>query len=386
VRLTDGYVAAAPLLNEALRRYRAGPQSLGWLCMAYNFAAMDVFDDDTWFELTSSQVGMARAEGALSWLPHLLDHHAAFQMQAGELDKAEALLAEGERIDPGIRGANLPYIPLMLAAWRGDAPTALHLDEVVAEGARTRGQGAAITCAEYGKAVLYNGLAEYGLATEAAHDASAGDQVILSPWALSELVEAAVRSDQRDRASAAAARLSAIAVASGTDWASGAAARSNALVSEGAAAEALHREAIERLARTRMAAHLARARLTYGEWLRRENRRVDARDQLRSAFEAFTAMGARAFAERARRELLATGEKVRKRAAGTSDDLTPQEEEIAQLAREQRTNSEIGAQLYLSARTVEWHLRKVFTKLGISSRRELDGALKHRETHQITRS
>jgi DNA-binding CsgD family transcriptional regulator len=307
-------------------------------------------------------------------------------MQAGELDKAEALLAEGERIDPGIRGANLPYIQLMLAGWRGDTPTALQLDEVVTEGARTRGQGAAISCAEYGKAVLYNGLAEYGLATEAAHDASAGDQVILSPWALSELVEAAARSDQRDRASAAADQLSAIAVASGTDWACGAAARSNALVSEGAAAEAFHREAIERLGRTRMAAHLARARLTYGEWLRRENRRVDARDELRLAFDAFTSMGTRAFAERARRELLATGEKVRKRTEGTRDDLTHQEGEIAQLAREQRTNSEIGAQLFLSARTVEWHLRKVFTKLGISSRRELDEALKHRETRQVTRT
>ena len=386
VRLSDGYVAAAPLLKEALRRYRAGPQGLDWQCMTYNFVAMDLWDDDAWFELTSAQVGMARADGTLSWLPHLLDHHAALHMQTGELDKAEALLTEGDRIDPGIRAANLPYIPLMLAGWRGDSSTALELDEAVAGGAATRGQGAAITCAEYGKAVLYNGLGDYGLATEAAQDASAVDEVILSPWALSELVEAAARSDQRDRASAAADRLSAIATASGTDWACGAAARSNALVSEGAAAEALHREAIDRLARTRMAAQLARARLTYGEWLRRENRRIDARDQLRLAFDAFTAMGARAFAERARRELLATGEKVRKRTESTRADLTPQEEEIAQLAREQRTNSEIGAQLFLSARTVEWHLRKVFTKLGISSRRELDEALKRRETGQVTRS
>jgi DNA-binding CsgD family transcriptional regulator len=199
-------------------------------------------------------------------------------------------------------------------------------------------------------------------------------------------VEAAVRSDQRERAAIAADHLSAIAEASASDWARGAAARSSALLAEGLTAEDFYREAIERLGRTRMATHAARARLTYGEWLRRENRRVEAREQLRLAFEAFTSMGVHAFGERARRELVATGEKVRKRDDTTRADLTPQEEEIAQLARERRTNPEIGAQLFLSARTVEWHLRKVFAKLDISSRRELDEALRRRETHRVTRS
>jgi len=188
-------------------------------------------------------------------------------------------------------------------------------------------------------------------------------------------VEAAARSDQREQAVAAADRLSEIAAASISDWTCGAAARSRALLAEGRAAEEEHREALERLSRTRMATHLARARLSYGEWLRRENRRIDARDQLRSAFEAFVAMGTRALAERARRELMATGEKVRRRTEDTRGELTPQEEEIAQLARDGRTNPEIGAQLFIGARTVEWHLRKVFTKLGISSRKELREAL-----------
>jgi len=174
-------------------------------------------------------------------------------------------------------------------------------------------------------------------------------------------------------------RNSEIAAASGTDWVLGAAARSRALLADGRAADELYGEALGRLGRTRMAAHLARARLCYGEWLRRQNRRVEARSQLRPAYEAFTSMGAQAFAERARRELVATGEKVRKRSEDTQADLTPQEAEIAQLARDGLTNAQIGAQLFIGARTVEWHLRKVFGKLDIGSRRELEGALRQRE-------
>ena len=224
--------------------------------------------------------------------------------------------------------------------------------------------------------MLRNGLGNYGPAAEAAHGASAVDEIAISPWALYELVEAAIRSDQQERACAAADQLSQLAAASASNWARGAAARSRALVSGGRAAEEEYREAIELLGRTRMAAHLARARLVYGEWLRREKRRLDARYQLRSAFEALASMGAGAFAERARRELQATGEKVRKRSEDSRTDLTPQEEEIAQLAREGQTNTEIGAQLFIGRRTVEWHLRKVFTKLDISSRLELDQALR----------
>jgi DNA-binding CsgD family transcriptional regulator len=378
VRMTDGYVAAAPTLKEALRLYRAQPQELNWLCVSYNLVAMDLWDDQAWFELAAGQVRLARANGTLSWLPFALDYLAENHIQAGQLSAAEALLIEAERIDPGIRAATLPYISLLLAAWRGDAATAAQLTEVLVEGASDRGEGAALTYAEYANAVLHNSLGNYGLAAEDAHRASAVDELVMSPWALNELVEAATRSDQRERAAAAADQLSKIAAASGSDWAYGAAARSRALLAEGRAAEEEYREAIERLSRTRMATHLARARLSYGEWLRRENRRIDARNQLRPAFDAFASMGTQAWAERARRELVATGERVRKRTEDTRDDLTPQEEEIAQLARDGLTNPEIGAQLFIGARTVEWHLRKVFAKLDISSRRELEQAMSRR--------
>jgi DNA-binding CsgD family transcriptional regulator len=378
VRLADGYTAAAPLLSEALRRYRARPQELDWLCVAGNLVAMDMWDDQAWFELATSQVRLARANGTLSWLPFALDYLAEIQIQAGELSAAAALLAEGERIDPGIRAATLPYVSLLLAAWRGDAQTSAELTEEMVRGARDRGEGAALTVAEYATAVLYNGLGDYQLAADAADRASAHGELVISPWALYELVEAAVRSGERERAAEAAEQLSEIAAASGTDWARGAAARSLALLVDGNEAEELYGEALERLARTRMAAHLARARLCYGEWLRRQSRRIEARSQLRPAYEAFEAMGAQGFAERARRELLATGEKVRKRGEVTRADLTPQEEEIAQLARDGRTNPEIGAQLFIGARTVEWHLRKVFAKLDIGSRRDLDEALRRR--------
>src|SRR5216683_1006112 len=386
VRLTDGYVAAAPTLKEALRRYRAQPQELDWLCVLYNLVAMDLWDDEVWFELAAGQVRLARANGTLSWLPFALDYLAEIHIQAGELSKAAALLMERERVDPGTREATLPYVPLLLAAWRGDAAGAAELAEGMARGASDRGEGAALTYTDYARAVLYNGLGNYGPAAEAAHGASAVDEIVISPWALYELVEAAARSEQQERACAAADQLSQLAVASASNWARGAAARSRALVSGGRAAEEEYREAIELLGRTRMATHLARARLVYGEWLRRENRRIDARNQLRPAFDALASMGAEAFAERARRELLATGEKARKRSDDTRTDLTPQEEEIAQLAREGRTNSEIGAQLFIGGRTVEWHLRKVFAKLDISSRRELDQALRGRQSEASART
>jgi DNA-binding CsgD family transcriptional regulator len=381
VRLADGYLAAAPALKEALQRYRARPDELDWLSVSYDIVAMDLWDDEAWFELAAGQVRLAQANGTLSWLPFALDYLAEFHIQAGDLSKAAALLMERERVDPGIREVTLPYVPLLLAAWRGDAPGAAELAGEMTRGAADRGEGAALTYADYAQAVLGNGHGSYRRAAEAAHAASAAGEVVISPWALYELAEAAARSDQRDRARAAADQLSQLAEASGSTWARGAAARSRALVSGGAAAEAEYRDAIELLGSTRMAAHLARARLVYGEWLRRENRRIDARDQLRSAFDALTSMGAGAFAERARRELQATGGKVRKRSEDAArTDLTPQEEEIAQLARDGRTNTQIGAQLFIGARTVEWHLRKVFTKLDITSRRELDQVLRRKST------
>lgn len=385
VRITDGYVDAAPMLQEALRQYRAEPHALDWLSLTYSLVAMDLWDDAAWFEVASGQVGTARTSGTLSWLPSLLHYLAAYHIQAGELSKAEVLLEELGRMAREIRAATLPHgALLLLAAYRGDVATARELGDLVHKQASASGQGAALTYAEYSRAVLCNGYGDYELAAEAAHNAATVDEVILSGWALFELVEGAVRSDQQQRASAAASRLSVIAAANGSDWARGAAARSQALLADGPAADDLHRQSIEVLSRTRIATHLARARLTYGEWLRRQHRRVEARNQLRLALEAFEAMGAHAFGERARRELLATGETVRKRDDSSRVDLTPQEEEIAQLARERRTNSEIGAQLFLSARTVEWHLRKVFAKLNINSRRELDEALRRRDTSRVT--
>jgi DNA-binding CsgD family transcriptional regulator len=376
VRLADGYAAAAPALKEALRSYRAQPQELDWLSVSYNMVAMDLWDDEAWFELADRQARLARANGTLSWLPFALDYLAEFHVQAGELSKASAVLMERERVDQGTREATLPYVPLLLAAWRGDVQGAAALAEEMTRGAADRGEGAALTYTDYARAVLCNGHGDYRPAAEAAHAASAADEIVISPWALYELVEAAVRSDQQDPARAAADQLSELAVASGSHWARGAAARSRALVSVGPAAEDEYREAIELLGGTRMATHLARAQLVYGEWLRRENRRVEARAQLRSAFDALVSMGAEAFAERARRELQATGEKVRKRDDDTRADLTPQEAEIARLADEGRTNQEIGAQLFIGRRTVEWHLSKVFAKLDISSRRELERALR----------
>lgn len=373
-RLTDGYEAAAPILTEALQAHRAEKQ-LDWLSVAYNLAAMELWDDEAWFELASGQAELARATGTLILLPYALDYLAGFYIQAGELSRAAGLLTEAEGLGLGIRAETLPYIPLRLAAWRGQATAASNLVGVMLRGARARGEGCAIAAADYSTALLYNGLGQYELAIDAAQKAVASDDIATSSWALYELVEAASRSGRHDVARDAADRLAARASASSTPWAKGTEARSRALIADGDHAEALHREAIEWLGGCRMAAHLARARLTYGEWLRREGRRVDAREQLRGAHEGFAAMGADGFADRARRELLATGEKVRKRRDDTRDELTPQEEHIARLARDGRTNPEIGAELFLSPRTVEWHLRKVFTKLGISSRKGLHGVL-----------
>jgi DNA-binding CsgD family transcriptional regulator len=379
VRLTDGYAAAAPTLKEALRRYRAEPQELDWLSVSYNMVAMDLWDDGAWSELASGQVRLARASGTLSWLPFALDYLAEIHIHAGELSQAAALVMERERMDLGAREATLPYVPLLLAAWRGDTPAADELTELMARGAMARGEGAALTYADYATAILHNGLGNYKTAAAAAGRAAAAGEIVISAWALYELAEAAARSDQPEPAAEAAGQLAELAAASGSDWARGAAARSRALLSEGRAADERYREAIELLSRTRMVVHLARAQLSYGEWLRRENRRIDARNQLRPAFEAFASMGARAFAVRARRELRATGERVRERTDETRTDLTPQEEAIARLADEGLTNTEIGAQLFIGARTVEWHLRKVFSKLDISSRKELNQALSHRE-------
>ena len=240
--------------------------------------------------------------------------------------------------------------------------------------ALARGQGQRPALSHWAAAVLSNSLGHYDEALAAAEQGSEyPDELGLATWSMVELIEAAARSGCPERAANALRRLSKATGASSTDWALGIEARSRALLSDGESAERLYREAIERLGRTRVRAELARTRLLYGEWLRRGNRRVDAREQLRAAYQMLAATGIGGFAERARRELLATGATVRKRTVDTALELTPQEAQIARLAGDGHTNSEIGVQVYLSLRTVEWHLHKVFAKLGISSRRQLRG-------------
>jgi DNA-binding CsgD family transcriptional regulator len=260
----------------------------------------------------------------------------------------------------------------MMAAWRGDEAEALELFEAARLEGTARGEGMGLRLLEWATALLYNGCGRYGEALEAAQRGCEQDDVALFGWSLVELIEAGVRSGATDATSAALDRLSERTQASGTDLALGIGAGSRALLSDGRDAEPLYREAVERLARTRGVVHLARARLLYGEWLRRENRRVDAREQLRAAHEMFSDIEAEGFAERARHELLATGETARKRTDDARAVLTPQEAHIARLAKDGLSNPEIGAQLFSSPRTVQYHLRKVFQKLDITSRNQLN--------------
>ena len=378
VRFTDGYAAGAPILKRALGTYRdeAGrdEQDLLWPWMTARLA-VELFDDEAWSALATRHVQIARDTGALNVLPATLTSLAGMRSAEGNLDAAATLLDEADAIIAATGNARSFVGRLMLAGCRGDEFQASILIEALERDANARGDGATLSVGDYARALLHNGLGHYEMALAAAQQASAEDQLGISSWSLSELVEAAVRSGRPQVASDALERLSERTRAAATEFALGIEARSRALTSEGAPAESLYREAIERLDRTRMRVEVARAHLLYGEWLRRENRRVDAREQLRTAHELFSSMGADGFAERTERELLATGERARKRTADTRGDLTAQETQIAQLAREGYSNPEIGAQLFISPRTVEYHLHKVFTKLAISSRTQLDGAL-----------
>jgi DNA-binding CsgD family transcriptional regulator/tetratricopeptide (TPR) repeat protein len=375
--VTKGYADGTPALRQALLAFRgqdiSSGKGLSWLWLAGR-AAMAVWDDETWHILATRYVKLARDEGALSELLLAVRSRILLHTHAGELAEGAALIAEAEAV-ADVTGSQLgPYGAIGVAAWRGREPEAAELIQATMDGAITRGEGRGVT-AQYAAALLYNGLGRYDKALAAAEQACEYDDVGVLGWSLTELVEAAVRSSQPARASGALQRLAETTQASGTDWALGTEARSRALLSQGQTAENGYREAIDRLGRTRMRPAAARAHLLYGEWLRRENRRLDARTELRTAHDLFTTMGIEAFAERARRELVATGEKVRKQTVETVTELTAQEEHIARLAVDGRTNVEIGAQLFLSTRTVEWHLSKVYTKLGVSSRRELRQAL-----------
>jgi DNA-binding CsgD family transcriptional regulator len=299
------------------------------------------------------------------------------QLFTGDLGAAASLVEETRSVTEATGSTPPAYGEIGLAALRGHEEQAETLIQGCLEDVVARGEGAGVNVAQWARAVLCNGLGRYGDAVAAARDAGADPRELGPPqWALAELVEAGVRSAQTRTAAAALEQLSEMTRASGTDWALGIEASRRALLSDGAAADTLHREAIERLGRTRVRVELARAQLLYGEWLRREGRRADARAQLRTAHESLTAMGVDAFAERARRELLATGETVRKRSVETSRELTSQEAHIARLVADGLTNPEIGAALYISPRTVEWHLRKVFAKVGVSSRRQLRTSLR----------
>jgi DNA-binding CsgD family transcriptional regulator len=376
---TDGRAAAMPILQRAATAVAQMPREdvLRWGWMA-PFASHVTWDSAGSSEIYERQAGIVREAGALAELPVYVSAWALDKAWNGDLASAALLIAESDTVAAATGSQLPPFASLRLAALRGREAEASPLIEAVIEQGTTRGQGLAVRVAQWAAAVLYNGLSRYEEAASAARQVTADDvDPYPQMWALSELVEAAARSGETELARRAGDRLAEVTVPAGTDWALATEARSRALLLDGPAADGLYQEAIERFGRTKLGPELARAHLLYGEWLRREGRRVDAREQLRTAFEMFVAIGMEAFAERARRELKATGEKVRKRSPETSDQLTPQEEQIARLARDGFSNPEIGAQLFISARTVEWHLRKVFTKLGISSRRQLRNALRN---------
>jgi DNA-binding CsgD family transcriptional regulator/tetratricopeptide (TPR) repeat protein len=375
--VTEGYAVGAPALKRALLAVQSQDisveEGLGWLWLAER-AAMAVWDDEAWHILASRHVKLARDAGALSELPLAVRTRILLHSHSGELAEGAALIAEAQVVADATGSQLAPYGATGIAAWRGREAEATALIQANMDGVTSRGEGRGVT-SQYSAALLYNGLGRYDEALAAAERVCEYDDVGVLGWELAELIEAAVRSGQPARASEPLRRLSETTRASGTDWARGTEARSRALLSEGETAENCYREAIERLGRTRMRPALARAHLLYGEWLRRENRRKDARAELRTAHDRFTAMGIEAFAERARHELLATGETVRKRTVEAASELTAQEAHIARLAVDGGTNAEIGGQLFLSTRTVEWHLSKVYTKLGVGSRRELRQAL-----------
>ena len=372
------YARGLPTLRTALLARSSGlpaDHELTWVMLAAT-AASGVWDDEHWAALVDRYADLCRALGALTELPLALISRAFLFLFAGKLAAAESVIEEAQAVMTAIGSSIAPYAPLGLAAFRGQEAEVSALAKATIDSAARRGEGWAITGAEWATALLNNGLCRYRKALSAAQRATEypGD-LGLRTWALAELVEAAARSDASGIAATAYGELAEIADGSGTDWALGVKARSHALLAVGEEADGLYQETISRLRRVRVRSELARAHLLYGEWLRRERRRGEARTQLREAHAMLEEMGMAAFAERARRELWATGETTRKRSVESHGELTAQELQIARLAREGLTNPEIGTRLFISARTVEYHLSKVFGKLGITSRSQLDHAL-----------
>jgi DNA-binding CsgD family transcriptional regulator len=377
--ISEGYPAGTPVLRQAVSAFRgtdvSTEEELRWLWLACHAAGI-VWDHAGWDVLSDRQVTLARDAGALIALPIAFNTRAGLHLFAGEFTEAASMVAEAESVTEVTGSSIAPYGALALAVFRGREAQAAHLIEIVTDDVGRRGEGLGLTSVQWAAAVLGNSLGRYEEALAAAQRASEDSPAVrFANWALVELIEAAVRSGVPERAAGALQRLSVIARACGTDWVLGAEARSRALVSDGAAAETLYREAIDRLGRTRLRMELGRAHLVYGEWLRRQRRRRDARDQLGTAHEIFDSAGASAFAERARIELRATGGHARQPTTAAPDTLTAQEALIARLAGDGASNPEIAAQLFISRATVAYHLRKVFTKLGVSSRSQLAPAL-----------
>jgi DNA-binding CsgD family transcriptional regulator len=378
--IIGGLSEGADSLRSALdlwceQAQRNDVQALRMLSLAFPIvqesAAGELWDDDVIDRTAACMVRYARNTGALAILPAALAFRAGVYVLSGEFNSAAALLEEADGISASTNHRPMTYHRLHLAAWRGVPADAAGLIEAATAEGTLKGEGRLLGVSEYCAAILHNGLGRYHEAFAAASRSAAHYDLGFGGWCLAELVEAATHLGERDTAGEALRDLQVRAGASGTNWGLGALARSQALLADDEDSDRLFNEAIERFEQTRVVLQVARTHLSYGEWLRRVNRRSDARRHLGGAHEMFARMGALAFADRARRELVATGEKVRRQPVATGDDLTAQEAQIARLAADGLTNQEIGAQLFISTHTVEWHLRKVFVKLGVSSRRQL---------------
>ena len=382
LRLTQGHAAAAPALARVLELVLALDFGIGetgrWLWLAggriSQIIALQLWDAESWHALATRQAQFARGAGALVHLQFALNYLARAHLLAGDLTTAALMIEEDRLIAEATGNPAVAHNAMMLAAWRGWEREASGLIEATVQEATARGLGRLVSFAAYASTVLNNGLGRHDAACDAARQAFERDQLGYGPLVIPELAEAAARTGDVALVTAALEWLSERTRAVPTQWALGIEARIRALLSD-RDAEPYYRESIERLGRTRVRVELARGHLLYGEWLRRERRRGEAREQLRTAHGMLDAMGIGAFAERARRELLATGETARKRAVQITVELTAQEAQVARLAREGLSNPQIGARLFISTRTVQYHLGKVFTKLGITSRSQLDQAL-----------
>jgi DNA-binding CsgD family transcriptional regulator len=378
VLVTEGHAQAAPLLRRVARVFAEEEipmaERLRWSPVAV-VAAVTVWDEESWHAIVARELQSCREAGLLAQLVIWADAMALLTTWRGDFAAAASVIAEAEAI-AAATGTRAPLGAVLLAGFRGAEAEAAPLIEAMITAARAAGQGVAVQWSQWAAAILCNGLGRYEEALAQAQQAAEQAAELHTPmWALPELIEAASRTGQTRLAADALGRLAEATSIGQTDWGQGIYARSRALLSDGEDTEHWYREAAARLSRTGFRPELARAHLLYGEWLRREGRRAEARAQLRTAYNIFAAIGMEAFTERARGELLATGETVRRRTADAHDQLTPQETQIARLARAGMSNPEIAAQLFLSPRTVEYHLAKVFTKLDIISRRQLRQAL-----------